>query len=147
ISFKGFPHTSAPLRRSEVGARGWNVAAGDLPLPVAVLKASALAHNIGWMQAFARSGDVGFAPHGKTTMSPQLFQRQLEAGAWGLTVANVTQVQAALAAGALRVLIANQVFDAGDLAAIVRLRSARPGLRVLFLLDSPAQLALIEESA
>jgi D-serine dehydratase len=145
-SFKGFPHGAGPLRRSEVGARGWNVMAGDLPLPVAVLRAGALAHNIGWMQALAQRGGVGFAPHGKTTMSPQLFQRQLEAGAWGLTLANVTQLRPALAAGARHLLIANQVFDAADLAAIAALRAARPGTRVLFLLDSIAQLDLVEET-
>jgi D-serine dehydratase len=146
-TFKGFPHGSPPLRRSEIGAQGWRVTAGDLPLPVAVLRASALAHNIGWMQAFAESGGVGFAPHGKTTMSPQLLRRQLDAGAWGLTFANVTQLQAGLAAGARHLLIANQVFDAADLAAIAALRAARPGTRVLFLLDSEAQLALIESTS
>jgi D-serine dehydratase len=146
-SFKGFPHGSPPLRRSAIGAQGWNVMAGDLPLPVALLRASALAHNIGWMQAFATAGGACFAPHGKTTMSPQLLRRQLDAGAWGLTFASVSQLQAGLAAGARQLLIANQVFDAADLAAITALRAAHPGMRVLFLLDSPAQLALIESTA
>ena len=146
-SFKGFPHGSPPLRRSALGAQGWNVLAGDLPLPLAVLRASALAHNIDWMQRFASRGGIDFAPHGKTTMSPQLLRRQLEAGAWGLTFANVTQLQAGLAAGGRRFLIANQVFDAADLAAIDALRDTRPDTRVLFLLDSPAQLELIEDTA
>jgi D-serine dehydratase len=146
-AFKGFPHGSPPLRRSEVGAQGWSVLAGDLPLPLAVIRASALAHNVDWMQRFARAGGVDFAPHGKTTMSPQLLRRQLEAGAWGLTFANVTQLQAGLAAGATRFLIANQVLASADLAAIDALRAARPGTRVIFLLDSPAQLALIEDTA
>ena len=30
---------------------------------------------------------VSFAPHGKTTMSPEIFRRQAEAGAWAITVA------------------------------------------------------------
>jgi D-serine dehydratase len=33
------------------------------------------------MQQHARWG-IDLAPHGKTTMSPQLFTRQLVAGAW-----------------------------------------------------------------
>jgi D-serine dehydratase len=146
-TFKGFPHGSPPVRRSQVGALGWNVVAGDLPLPLAVIRAPALARNLGWMQRFAQQGGVDFAPHGKTTMSPQLLRRQLDAGAWGLTFANVTQLQAGLAAGAHRFLIANQVFDAADLAAIDALRGARPGTRVLFLLDSVAQLDRIEDTA
>jgi D-serine dehydratase len=45
---------------------------------------------------------VQLAPHGKTTMSPQLFRRQLDAGAWGLTFANVHQLRLGLAARAAR---------------------------------------------
>ncbi len=143
-TFKGFPHGVAPLRRSQVGAQGWNVLAGDLPLPLAVIRRDALAHNVAWMQRYADGAGVLFAPHGKTTMSPQLFRRQLDAGAWGLTFATVTQVQAGLAAGARNVLIANQVLDAADLGAIAALLEGRPDVRVLFLLDSLAQLGLIE---
>jgi D-serine dehydratase len=143
-TFKGYPPGAAPVRRSEVGAQGWNVLAGDLPLPLAVIRREALAHNIGWMQRFADAAQVRFAPHGKTTMSPQLFRRQLDAGAWGLSFATVTQMRAGLAAGARNVLIANQVLDAADLGAIAATRAAHPDVRVIFLLDSPAQLALIE---
>src|SRR4051812_326226 len=105
-SLKGFPHGSPPLRRSQVAGQSWDVLAGDLPLPLALIRASALEHNIGWMQSFADQGGVGLAPHGKTTMSPQLLRRQLDAGAWGLTFANVTQLHAGIAAGARRFLIA-----------------------------------------
>ncbi|MEP6504390.1 MAG: alanine racemase [Betaproteobacteria bacterium] len=143
-TFKGYPHGAAPLPRSAVGAQGWNVLAGDLPLPLAVIRRDALAHNVGWMQRFADAANVRFAPHGKTTMSPQLFQRQLAAGAWGLTFATVTQLQAGLAAGARNILVANQVLDAADLGAIAALGDTHPDVRVIFLLDSLAQLALIE---
>jgi D-serine dehydratase len=143
-TFKGFPHGAAPVHRSQVGAQGWSVLAGDLPLPLAVIRRDALAHNVGWMQRYADAAGVRFAPHGKTTMSPQLFERQLAAGAWGLTFATVTQMQAGLAAGARNILIANQVLDPADLGAIAALRDTHPDVRVLFLLDSPAQLALIE---
>jgi D-serine dehydratase len=146
-SFKGWPHGGPALRRSQVAAQGWNVMDGDLPLPVAVLHRAALAHNLAWMQRFAVGAGVGFAPHGKTTMSPQLLRGQLEAGAWGLTFANVSQMAAGLAAGARNVLIANQVLAAADLAAIAARREASPGLRVLFLLDSAAQLDLIESTS
>ncbi len=143
-TFKGFPHASAPIPRSRVGAQGWNVLDGDLPFPLALLRRDALSHNIGWMQRFADDAGVRFAPHGKTTMSPQLFERQLAAGAWGLTFASVTQMQAGLAAGATRILIANQVLAAADLGAIAALRDTHADVRVVFLLDSLAQLALIE---
>jgi D-serine dehydratase len=146
-TFKGFPHGSAPVRRSEVGALGWNVLANDLPFPLALVRASALAHNLGWMQRYADANGVRFMPHGKTTMAPRLFRGQLEAGAWGLSFATVTQLQAGLAAGARRLLIANQVLDAADLGAIAALRETHPEVRVIFLLDSAAQLALIEDTS
>jgi D-serine dehydratase len=142
---KGFPHQSPPLSLAAIGQQGWNVLRGDLPFPLAVIRQAALTHNLQWMQAYARSQGVDLAPHGKTTMSPQLFARQLDAGAWGMTVANVTQLQTALAAGATNCLIANQVFAANDLAQISQLVRSHAGLRIVFLVDSLAQLACIEQ--
>ncbi len=141
---KGFPHTHAPLRASEVGQQGWNVLAGDLPFPIALLKREALEHNIAWMQQRVDAWGIAFAPHGKTTMSPELFRRQLDAGAWGISFANVTQLAIGAAAGVRRALIANQVMAAADLAGIRALRQRYAGLRVVFLVDSLAQLAAIE---
>jgi D-serine dehydratase len=143
-SFKGFPHTSGPLRRSQIAAQKWKVLEGDLPLPLAVVKQKAVKHNLGWMQRFATERGIDMAPHGKTTMSPQLLKQQLEAGAWGLTFATVAQVRAGVAVGARRCLIANQVFTAIDLAGIQDMQREFADLRIAFLVDSLAQLELIE---
>jgi D-serine dehydratase len=142
---KGYPHHASPMRRSAIGAMQWNVLRGDLPLPLAVIKRDALAGNLRWMQRFAQEQGVELAPHGKTTMSPQLFAAQLDAGAWGITFANVTQARVSLACGVRRCLIANQVVAAPDLAAIAGLRREHADARVIFLVDSLAQLALIED--
>jgi len=141
---KGFPHHAAPLRRDAIGAQQWNVLQGDLPLPLAVIRRDALAGNLRWMQQFARDHGVELAPHGKTTMSPQLYAAQLDAGAWGISFANVTQARVGLESGVRRCLIANQVMAPADLDAIVALRQRHAGARILFLVDSLAQLALIE---
>ncbi len=146
-SYKGYPRTQPPRRRSEIAAAGWNLLAGDLPLPLAVLKREAIEHNLAWMQARVNEWGVSFAPHGKTTMSPQLFARQLDAGAWGMTFATVTQLAVGVAAGARRTLIANQVVSDEDLGGIQRLLRAHEGLRIVFLIDSTAQLALIDDWA
>ena len=143
-SFKGFPHTSPPLRRSQIAAQNWRVLNGDLPLPLAVVKQQALQHNLTWMQRFAAGQGVDMAPHGKTTMSPQLLRRQLDVGAWGLTFATVAQVRAGVSVGARRCMIANQVFTAVDLAGIQDMQREYSGLRIAFLVDSAAQLALME---
>ena len=128
----------------DIASRHWNVLAGDLPLPLAVLDRDALAHNVQWMQAYARSQGVDLAPHGKTTMAPQLFRRQLDAGAWGITFANVFQLRVGVAAGVRRALIANQLVQAVELAALQALRVQHADLRVVFLVDSMAQLQRIE---
>lgn len=143
-TYKGFPPAAGALRRSAVGAQGWNLLRGDLPLPLAVVHRDALAHNLRWMQDLVARAGIDLAPHGKTTLSPQLFRAQLDAGAWGITVASVAQVAIALAAGARRVLVANQVLQPVDLSALATLRRDHPGLVAPFLLDSPAQLAAIE---
>ena len=144
---KGFPPRQPPLRVSQIGAQGWSVLGGDLPLPLAVIRRDAVAHNLGWMQDFASQRGLVLAPHGKTTMSPQLFRRQLDAGAWGITFATVGQAAVGVASGARRGLIANQVLAPVDLAALAALLAADPGLRLPFLLDSAAQLAIIESTA
>jgi D-serine dehydratase len=141
---KGFPHGAAPLRRSQVAAQGWNVWAGDLPLPLAVIKQPQLAHNLRWMQDFVDGQGISFAPHGKTTMSPQLFDAQLRQGAWGITVATIAQLRVAVQSRVRNALIANQVLQAQDLVEVARLLAEIPRLRVVFLLDSLDQLRMIE---
>ncbi len=143
-SFKGFPHQSAALRRSQIAAQGWNVLRGDLTLPLALIRRDVMRRNLGWMQDFASAHGLELAPHGKTSMSPQLFRQQLDAGAWGMTFATVTQLRVGIAAGAQRCLIANQVFADLDLRCIDQLKQEQPGLRIIFLVDSLDQLELIE---
>src|SRR4029453_17969968 len=98
-TFKGYPHRAPPCAVRDIAARRWNVLRGDLPFPIALLKETALAHNLAWMGDFTRDAGVLIAPHGKTTMAPQLFARQLEAGAWGITFATTQQAALGVAAG------------------------------------------------
>jgi D-serine dehydratase len=110
---KGMPRLAVPLTLGEVGKQGWNVLREDMRLPLAALKETGLEHNSRWMRAFLQTTGVALAPHGKTTMSPQLFARQLADGAWGLTCANVAQLQVYRAFGVERVLFANQLVGRG----------------------------------
>lgn len=88
---------------------GWNLLREDVSLPAAVLYRSRLENNLQWMQRFAQKRRVSLAPHGKTTMAPALFARQLAAGAWGMTLATATQVSVAHRFGVRRVVMANQL--------------------------------------
>lgn len=88
-SLKSVPLGARP-RLDEVPLQGWNVARGDLPFPVLTLDTTALDTNIDAMRQYCARHAVRLAPHGKTTMSPQLFAAQLRAGAWGMTAATDT---------------------------------------------------------
>src|ERR1700756_2017987 len=108
-STKGYPLSAPALAISVIGAQRWSVLAGDLPLPLAAIRDSALAHNHTWMRDFTASTGVLLAPHGKTTMAPQIFAQQLDAGAWGITVATVHQLAVCASFGVRRVIMANQL--------------------------------------
>ena len=93
----------------------------DVSLPAAVVFNTPLARNIAWMQRFAEGHGAKLAPHGKTTMTPALFRRQLDAGAWGITLATATQCAIAFAHGAKRLLMANQLVGAPNMAIVAGL--------------------------
>jgi D-serine dehydratase len=106
---------------SEIASLGWNVLREDLSLPAAVLHEDKLQHNLKWMQDFAVAYGVQLAPHGKTTMAPKLFHRQMEAGAWGITLATAVQVRVAYEHGIRRVLMANELVGQENMNLIARL--------------------------
>ncbi len=131
--WKGLPAT-ADATVGTIAEHGWSLLAGDLPLPVLVLREGAIAANIETMRAFCAEHGVALAPHGKTTMSPELFARQLGAGAWAITVANAAQARVCGRFGVPRILVANEVVDAAGLGALADLQSA--GAEVWLLVDS-----------
>lgn len=113
----------------------WSILDEDISLPAAVLYADALEHNLKWMQEFVAKYGVQLAPHGKTTMAPQLFRRQLDAGAWGITLATAHQVRAAYRGGVQRVLMANQLVGKRNMGMIAELLTD-PGFEFHCIVDS-----------
>lgn len=99
---------------------GPNVLSG-VSLPAAVVHEGPLMHNVEWMQRFADAHGARLVPHGKTTMAPALFHRQLQAGAWGITLATAPQCRAAFAHGVTRLLMANQLVGKANMAIIASL--------------------------
>ena len=93
----------------------------DVSLPALVIHDKALEHNLRWMQKFVSDSGAELAPHGKTSMVPALFQRQLQHGAWGMTLATAVQTRAAYAHGVRRVLMANQLVGAPNMAIIAEM--------------------------
>lgn len=124
-------------------ATGWNLFGEDATFPAAVLVRSALERNSASMADYCRRSGVSLAPHGKTTMSPELFALQVRDGAWAVTAANVHQARVMRDSGVPRVLIANEVTAPGDIAWLAAQVDA--GFPVLCYVDSVAGVGLLDE--
>lgn len=134
---KGLGYLDAALDPKAIAHLNWNLLREDLSLPSAVLYEERLQHNLDWMQQFIAAYGVKLAPHGKTTMAPKLFARQLQTGAWGITLATAHQTLVAYAHGVRRVLMANQLVGKENMAIIVRLLED-PAFEYYCLVDSAA---------
>lgn len=144
---KGLPAGIAPMTREAIGRAGWNVLREDMPLPLALLRDSSLRHNAAWMNAFRRMTGVDIAPHGKTSMSPELYRRQLDDGAWGITVATVQQLRVCREHGIARVLLANQLVGRQSIAYVLDELARDPAFEFCCLVDSVAGVDLLARAA
>lgn len=107
----------------------------DISLPALVVHQAALDHNLRWMQALADRHGAVLAPHGKTTMAPALFHRQLAAGAWGITLATAVQSAVAAKEGIRRILLANQLIGRANMHIVAEMLRRYP-LDFYCLVDS-----------
>ena len=132
---KGLGAFETPLSTSAVKDLHWNLLREEVSLPTAVLYEERLQHNLEWMQQFVAEYGVKLAPHGKTTMAPTLFARQLAGGAWGITLATAHQTRVAYTHGVRRVIMANQLVGKQNMAIISTLL-ADPTFEFCCLVDS-----------
>ncbi|WP_197517443.1 alanine racemase [Microbacterium karelineae] len=124
---------------------GTSLFALDRDFPQLSLSAGAIAHNIAEMMAYVRARGVALAPHGKTAMSPQLAQMQIDAGAWAITAATPAQLRVYRGAGVRRLLLANQLVEPGA-AAWLRDELARdPRFECLVYVDSTDGVDLLAD--
>ncbi|GAA3869535.1 amino acid deaminase [Streptomyces lacrimifluminis] len=142
--FKGLPPDADGLTVGELAAQRRNLFTGGFTTPVLALSAERLTHNLELMETYAARHGLSFAPHGKTSMAPQLFQRQIEHGAWGITLAVPHQVRVARAFGIQRVFLANELVDPAALRWIAAELAADPGFRFVCYVDSVRGVALMD---
>jgi D-serine dehydratase len=135
---KALPPGTPAISIQEIGKRGWHALKGDLPWPILLLKESAIRHNVELMAAFCREHGFEFAPHGKTTMAPQLVEMQIAAGAWGVTTATATQTALYHRFGVSRFVLANQLLDPAGVAWVTSALLDDPELELYCLVDSVA---------
>lgn len=142
--FKGLPPDAEGLTVGELAAEHRNLFSGGFTTPLLALSAERLEHNLRLMETYAERHGLVFAPHGKTSMAPQLFRRQIEHGAWGITLAVPHQVRVARAFGVQRVFLANELVDPAALAWVAAQLSADPAFRFVCYVDSVRGVELMD---
>ncbi|MFJ5680863.1 alanine racemase [Streptomyces sp. NPDC093097] len=115
-------------------------------LPELRLDLGALEDNVRIMAGWCREQGVELCPHIKTTMTRPIVQRQIDAGAWGVTVATAGQARTAVGWGIRRVVIANEVVHSCDLALLRQLLEAVPELELYCFIDSVTGLGLARQA-
>ncbi|WP_217141297.1 amino acid deaminase [Streptomyces sp. AC627_RSS907] len=142
--FKGLPPDADGLTVAELAAERRNLFTGGFTSPVLALSAERLEHNLALMETYAARHGLAFAPHGKTSMAPQLFHRQIAHGAWGITLAVPHQVRVARAFGIRRIFLANELVDAAALRWTAAQLDADPDFRFVCYVDSVRGVELMD---
>ncbi|MEX3103457.1 MULTISPECIES: alanine racemase [unclassified Streptomyces] len=142
--FKGLPPDADGRTVAELTAERRNLFTGGFPTPVLTLSAERLTHNLALLESYTARHGLAFAPHGKTTMAPALFHRQLAHGAWGITLAMPHQVRVAREFGISRVFLANELVDTASLRWLAAEQDADPAFRHICYVDSVRGVELMD---
>jgi len=120
---------------TDIALQRWHIFR-DLTPPFCILREEALRRNETWMSEFCHVFGVGLAPHGKTSMSPQVFKRQFDQGAWAITLATPLQVRVARKLGIGRIILANQLIEKADISCLLKDMSGDADYEFYCLVDS-----------
>lgn len=142
---KGMPVDAVGGSVADLVAARRQLFSGGFTAPVMVLHADALEHNLALMARYCRDKGVELAPHGKTTLAPQLFARQLAYGAYGMTAATGAHLRLYRAFGVPRVVLANQLVDRATVAWLRAELETASDFEVICYVDSPATVALLAD--
>lgn len=118
---------------------------GRFSFPLLTMHESALNHNVLGMANYCAQAGVLLAPHGKTTMSPQLAARQIAAGAWAISVATMSQLQTYHSFGFPRLLLANELTDPASIRWLAATLRSEPGLEIYCYVDSLDGVDLLDQ--
>jgi D-serine dehydratase len=144
--FKCFPLTDSAVRIGDVAAQRWTAFEGDVIFPVVLIKDGVLRANIDLLARWCSERSVSLAPHVKTPVAPQIAELQLAAGAWALSVATIQQAAVMRRFGATRLLMANELLDAGALRWAAAQIAGDPAFEFMCLVDSEVGVSLMEEA-
>lgn len=81
----------------------------EIDTPALIVDLDAMERNIAKMAEFFEGVDADLRPHIKTHKTPIIAQKQIEAGAIGVTCAKLGEAEAMIAGGIQSILIANEI--------------------------------------
>lgn len=143
---KGVP-TDHQGNFAQIGDRGYSLGDPRLPLPVAFLRDAVMQQNRRWMTEYLAKSGVSLAPHGKTTLAPELFHMQLEDGIWGITAATAQQVAFFAWLGLRRIILANQLVGNGNIHTLLATLHRYPTLQLWLIADSRQNIDQLVQAA
>ncbi|OXM47893.1 amino acid deaminase [Amycolatopsis alba] len=144
--FRSVAPSLSGLTIGEAASRGAKLFDDGFLGPFVVLDEEAVEHNLRTMADWCATRGVALAPHGKTTMAPQLFERQLQHGSWGITCANAGHLRIYRAFGVSRILLANQLLDPSGLKWLAAELDADDDFEFVCWVDSVRGVELMTEA-
>ncbi len=103
----------------------------DLVTPCLLLDLDAFEANVARMAAHCKTANIQLRPHGKSHKCVEIAQRQLKAGAVGLSVATIREAAAMAAAGIKGLLITSELVGRPKIERLLRVLGKAPDTMVV----------------
>lgn len=125
---------------------GMNIGAckDQLDTPVLLIDMDIMESNINKMASYFRSVKAELRPHAKTHKTPIIAQKQIEAGAIGITCAKLGEAEVMVAGGIKDILIANEIVPTQK---IQRLMGLAKHANMMVAVDDPTNVENLSQAA
>lgn len=146
VRYKGFAPLIADETIDELARRAPRLLDAGFSFPLMTIHRGAVEHNIAAVAEYCQERGVQLAPHGKSTMSPELHAMQLAGNAWGLTAATVHEVAVYRSFGVSRVLLANELVDDAAVRWVTAELERDPAFQFYCYVDSLDGVAILADA-
>ncbi len=117
----------------------------SLPTPALIIDLDAFEANLTKMAEHCAAAKRGFRPHAKTHKCPAIAKRQIAAGALGICVATVPELEALAATGITGLLLTSPIVEPGKIERVVAL--AKAGHKLMLAVGHPREAELLSAAA
>ncbi len=124
---------------------GKSLTKSDLITPCLLLDLDAFESNINKMAAHCKAANIHLRPHGKSHKCPDIAQRQIKAGAVGLSVATIREAEAMAAAGIKGMLITSELVGRPKIERLMRVVRKAPD--TMAVVDNPTHAQELNDAA